>query len=476
MNTVLTIALNEGRALSRNRTAVISAALYLLLSIMAMFNAWDQFRHTEGLRASYQSEANETFDAQPDRHPHRMVHYGHFVFRPLNPMAAFDPGVDAFTGHMLYLEGHRQNSANFSDTRQNTSLVRFGQLTPAFCLQILAPLLLVFLGYGAVTRERERGTLSLCLSQGIGGPQLFWGKTLCLAAVAGIILLPAAATLCWLAVSAGLGADLTTAMVFGYTLYLLLWTVAAVLVSTLVARGRDALLMLVAAWACLCVFIPRIAPDLVARARPLLTQMETDIRIHKDLKAMGDSHNPDDPYFNAFKQKVLDSYGVTRIEDLPVNYKGLLAIEGERMTSDLFKAYGHRNFAQQKAQSRMQDALGWLAPVIALQRLSMSGSGTDLAAYHAFLDQGEAYRFGLVQHLNRLQATALTYADDTNKTRENRITHSHWTRYPDFTFRPPDSNARRDAVFPALGILLIWVVALLALGQWSALRLERTAI
>ena len=212
MSKVLTIALNEGRALWRNRTALISAGLFLALSLMAILNAWDQFRFSRDLRASYQSEANATFDAQPDRHPHRMVHYGHFVFRPLNPLAAFDPGVDAFTGHMLYLEGHRQNSANFSETRQNTSLVRFGQLTPAFCLQVLAPLLLIFLGFGLIARERESGTLALSLTQGISGTQVMWGKALCIAAVAALILLPALAAVCWLGAAAGQGADLTASI------------------------------------------------------------------------------------------------------------------------------------------------------------------------------------------------------------------------------------------------------------------------
>ncbi|ADU12717.1 ABC transporter permease [Asticcacaulis excentricus] len=473
MSKVLTIALNEGRALLRNRTAVISAALFLLLSLMAILNAWDQFRYTQGLRQTYQSEANHTFDAQPDRHPHRMVHYGHFVFRPLNPMAAFDPGVDAFTGQMLYLEGHRQNSANFSDTRQNTSLVRFGQLTPAFCLQVLAPLLLIFLGFGVIARERENGTLTLCLTQGVTGPQLFWGKVLCLALVSAVILLPALVTTGWLATQAHLGWALTLAIIAGYVLYLLIWTMGIVLISSVSKRGRESLLGLIAVWAFFCVFVPRMAPDLIAHARPLLTQMEADIRIHKELKAMGDSHNPDDPYFNAFRQKVLKSYGVSRVEDLPVNYKGLLALEGERMTSALFKAYADRNFGQQHAQTRLMDAVGLLAPVLAVQRVSMSGAGTDLPAYQAFLEQGEAYRFGLVQHLNQLQATALTYADDTNKARENRISHDHWADYPDFVFRPPAMAERLERLSPALGVLALWCGVLLGLGQWSALRLER---
>ncbi|WP_254554927.1 hypothetical protein, partial [Salmonella enterica] len=74
--------------------------------------------HQQGIaasRAQHQSHADHAFEAQPDRHPHRVVHYGHFIVRPLGPLAAFGPGVDAFTGNSMFLEGHRQNTANFGD-------------------------------------------------------------------------------------------------------------------------------------------------------------------------------------------------------------------------------------------------------------------------------------------------------------------------------------------------------------------------
>ncbi|WP_348257240.1 DUF3526 domain-containing protein, partial [Salmonella enterica] len=79
--------------------------------------------------------------------------------------------------------------------------------------------------------------------------------------------------------------------------------------------------------------------------------------VQRDLRTMGDSHNPNDPYFAAFKQKTLKQYGVTRVEDLPVNYRGLLAIEGEKLTSSLFDRYADQAFAAMEAQGRVMDAL-----------------------------------------------------------------------------------------------------------------------
>ena len=166
MSAARLIAADEFRLMLRNRVAITAFVLLVLLTLVAVLTSWSHQRSIAELRDRHQAAAEHAFDAQPDRHPHRVVHYGHFIFRPLGPLAAFDPGVDAFTGNSMFLEGHRQNTANFGDVRQSSLLVRFGQLTPAFVLQVVAPLLLIFLGYGAIARERERGTLRLLMLQG----------------------------------------------------------------------------------------------------------------------------------------------------------------------------------------------------------------------------------------------------------------------------------------------------------------------
>ena len=130
----------------------------------------------------------------------------------------------------------------------------------------------------------------------------------------------------------------------------------------------------------------RDAPDIAANAHALPTRLETDIAIQEDLRRLGDSHNPDDPFFTAFKQKMLRQYGVSRVEDLPVNYKGLLAVEGEKLTSRLFDDYADRSFAVQAAQSGLMNGFGLISPTVALRRLSMAAAGTDVTACNALSD------------------------------------------------------------------------------------------
>lgn len=463
MSPALLIARDELRLMRRNRVAVIAFALLVLLTLTAVITAWSHRQGIADLRERHQAAAERAFDTQPNRHPHRVVHYGHFIFRPLGPLAAFDPGVDAFTGNSMFLEGHRQNTANFGDVRQSSLLIRFGQLTPAFVLQAVAPLLLIFLGYGAIARERERGTLRPLMLQGASRRQIVAGKLGALGLVALFSGLPAMLGFALIAGQPGDQAAPMAVIALGYAAYLALWAMVILLVSALVRRSRDALLALLALWAVLVVLLPRVAPDVAGAAVPLTNRLQTDIAVARDLRTMGDSHNPDDPHFAEFKQSVLKRYGVTRVEDLPVNYKGLLGMEGERMTSELFDRYAAASYDAQERQNALVATIGLLSPAIAIRDLSMAAAGTDFAGHRRFLEQAEAYRYALVQRLNRLQAEAVRYADDTAKDpdadRRKRVSADHWQKMPDFAFAPPTGSALAAAALPGLAVVLLWLAA-----------------
>jgi len=477
MSTVKRIAREEWRALFRDHAAVFGLLLLTILTLVAALNAYEHQRNANAERARYQAQANHAFETQPDRHPHRMAHFGHFLFRPLNPLAAFDPGIDAYTGNTLYLEAHRQNGANFGDVRQSSLLLRFGQLTPAFVLQVLAPLLLVFVGHASVARERESGTLRILLVQGVGARQVVLGKLLALSGFAALALLPALLALAWLAISGQAEWASTLLLAIGYTAWLLLWSLAVVLVSTLFARGRDALLALLAIWAVLVILLPRGVPDLAHLRVALPTRVENEINVEREYLALGDAHDPDDPKFAAFRNKVLKDYGVARVEDLPVNFMGLVKTEGERQSSALFNRYAAVTFDQQAQQNRMIDSFGWLSPTLALRRLSMTAAGTDLASFRRFLEQGEQYRYDLVQGLNKIQTEALSYADDSNPLRgdsENRVSRAHWQAMAAFHYEAtPKAETVRRAMAAAL-TLLAWLAALALLTWRLAARLGRT--
>lgn len=475
MSVILSVTRNELRHLVRSRVALIGLILVALLTLAAALTSHAYQADQAGLRERLQQAADHDFAAQPSRHPHRVVHFGHFAIRPASGLAAMDPGVEAYTGNMIFLEGHRQNSANFGDARQSSLLVRFGQLSPALVLQVIVPLLLVFIGAGMIAGERERGTLRQSLLAGVSGGALLTGKALALGLAALAISTPASGLLLWLGASGGVRLSAVGLTALGYVAYLAFWALLIIAVSTMANRSRSALIGLVGAWAFMVVLVPRVAPEAAAALAPLPTRVETDIAVQRDLRSMGDSHNPNDPYFAAFKQKTLKQYGVTRVENLPVNYRGLLAIEGEKLTSSLFDRYAAQAFGAMEAQGRVMDALAVVSPTVAIRRVSMTLAETDLFAYRRFLEQAEAYRYDLVQRLNRLQATAVTAADDAAKSNNaaaearSRISTDHWRTMPQFDPTRPSAADVVSRALPGLTALLLWLVA----GAWLAVRAGR---
>jgi ABC-2 type transport system permease protein len=445
----------------------LAQSVLLLLAVLIVASAALQFAAatTEaGHRATHQQEADAAFAEQPDRHPHRMVHYGHYVFRTAAPLAVLEPGVDAFTGRSIFLEGHRRNTPTFSEAREASLLARFGDLSPAFVLQVLVPLVLVLLGAGAVAGERERGTALILLAQGLKPATLLQGKAVALGMVALLALLPPGLV----GVSLVLGGAETPAPValltLSHLLYLLGWCALVVAVSARCRRRSDALVGLFVLWGLLVIVAPRLATELTATSLALPSRAEVQIETAVALREVGDAHNEADPAFARFRQEILDRYGATRIEDLPVNWRGLVAERGEADGKRVLDRFAEARLEREAAQSERLARFAWASPLLAIREVSTAAAGTDLAQHHRFLRAAEAHRFEVVQRLNRLQAEAMTYADDVNRNadpeagRRARVAAENWRQIPRFEFRIAPAAERSRAALAHVGPLLLWCV------------------
>lgn len=182
------IAANELRHSLRNRSLLIACVGVTALLLLSAFVARQNQAKLNAQRNEYQQRVRANWLEQPDRHPHRASHYGYLAFRPKAALSFFDPGVDSFAGTSIFLEPHRQNTANFSEARHSGGMLRFGELSPALVLQLLAPLAIFFLGFAAITGERESGTLPVLLAQGVTWRELIAGKTLGVAAMALLVI------------------------------------------------------------------------------------------------------------------------------------------------------------------------------------------------------------------------------------------------------------------------------------------------
>ncbi len=472
MALVWRIARVELAQLRRSGVFVLLALVLAGLLGASAVVAWRAEQAYEEQRQRYQGAVEAQWAAQPSRHPHRVSHYGYLLFRPRSPLGFFDTGVNANVGSTLFLEAHRQNSLNFAEAAQADAPLRFGGLSLALVLQLLVPLVIFVAAAGAVAREREDGTLALVLAQGAPWWAVLAGKSLALTvaglAVAVPAVVAAGAGLVWHGDTAWTGEAWTraAALTVAHGLYLTLCAALGVAVSAWCRTSRDATLALVGLWLALWVVVPRIGPALGASAHDLPTRAEFEADVERRTRALGDSHNPNDEKFAAFRARVLAEHGVTRVEDLPMNYNGVVMAEGERLTTDAHRAARARVDA---VLARQAERIGWaglVSPYVAMRMVSMTVAGASLAHAQEFEQQAEDYRGALVLFLNTLHADEVPLAVDryeaggaSEAPTRLRLDADHWQDAPTFTYRAPTLAAVWPEAAGGAGALAAWAVA-----------------
>jgi ABC-2 type transport system permease protein len=477
MSMVWRIAREEWRLWLRSKVVVVAALIVaVLLAVTSVLTA-GRVADEQSQRMEQQVAAEETFFAQPDRHPHRMVHYGHYAFRPPPPLAVFEPGVDAVTGQSIFLEGHRQNTAMFADTKAAADLGGFAALTPASLYQLLMPLLLIVLGHALFLRERESGTLAVMLAQGQSGVRLAIGKGAALLAVIVIFMIPLVAVAAY-AVALGESGLAAGSLVLSYFVYLCVWGAIVLAASTILTQRTVSLGALIFAWLFAALIVPRFAINVSSAAIDAPGKIESDLVMLAEQRKLGDGHDAADPAFKRLEAQVLEQYEAETIEELPINWRGVVASYSEAELTDLMNEYSNKRMGLETSQSRMFDIFGLVSPSIAISSLSRTLSGTDLATHHRFLRESEVLRFDFVQSLNQAHVDDLDYAVDINRStneetsRAARINADSWKVLDEFRFTADPASKRLGRAILSVGVLLLWLAVSLGAVFFAARRVK----
>lgn len=463
------VARHEARQAWRSGVLAALATTVALLLFSAAYAGVTRHELDQAQRQRYGAVVDSQWRDQPDRHPHRVSHYGYLIFRPRAALGFFDSGLESFIGTSIFLEAHRQNTANFSDAAQDSGARRFGELTMATVLQMLVPLLIFVIAGVSVAREREHGTLGLLLSQAVSWANVLRGKALGgLLVVAGLVVPGALLALAWLALRVDVEwtPDLITRAILlavGHVVFFATCAGFAVFVSAMQSTSRGALVTLTSIWLLLWIITPRILPSIATMRYPVPSRAAFDAEVERRVRALGDSHNPNDPMFQALQERTLEEHGVTTVENLPFNYNGVVMTESEKLTTEAYRAHLGTIDTAYEQQARLVGAAGFISPYIAIRTISMALAGVDTAHAIHFERQAEDYRYRLVQHLNVLHTEQVAYArdrylavDERGAPTRARIDRAHWESAPSPTFTGPD-------VWTILGRQRLGVVAL---GAW----------
>lgn len=403
------------------------------------------------------------------KNPHGAGHYGMLTFRPVEPLNILEKGMNAYVGQWIYLETHNRNDAEKKPIKDLTTLTRFGDFTPAFLFQFIAPLLIILLSYASVSREREENTLRLLLSQQVSSFQFIMGK--CLGNVYKILLvfLPLFFCSCivvfYLANHRDYSVSAHFIMCVFYLIYLLIFLVVSIIVSIHSRSSKQSLLLLFVVWITTCAFLPRFSSSLSEKINS--TPSSFDLKINYEIrqgnkyvygyKAFGRFATT----YSAIEKKLMKEYHVSSADSLPVNVFGFAIEETEEEGQRLFeKSYGsiHTIFQKQNETHRFAAIA---SPLAAIRFLSMGLSHSDMEEQINFTEQSEKYRRKLMKTLNMDIAyhSKIKRYNVNKRAGDSRYERGQdlWSSIPDFTYTPlPLGRIIRNHV-PDLLILTAWL-------------------
>ncbi|WP_424001266.1 DUF3526 domain-containing protein [Maribacter sp. IgM3_T14_3] len=448
------------------KTKVIYAMLtvFMLLTAYAAVSGIHNYSEQNAIRLEHQQKARQSWEANPDKHPHRMAHFGSFAFRLKQPLSMFDYGIESFTGNAVFLEAHRQNSVNFSDAGFSTGTLRFGELSMAMLLQLVLPLILFFLGFSVVAAERENGTLKILLSQCAQWKEILLGKSLGLFVLALLFFVPIVlitAFFLFFGDSNAIQSDswLRFLLLFlGYALFLLILCFMTIAVSTTSRSSKNALLTLLGIWLLLVVLVPKTSQAIASSVYPTPSKFSFQTAVEQDVIKKGDSHDPNDPYFNKLRDSVLTVHKVDSVTQLPFNYGGFVMREGEKTSAHLYKKHHDSLINVYEKQNNISRFTAILNPFTAIKTISMAFAGTDFKGYVDFQNQAETYRYQLAQEMNELQMEYIGARVNNSEGKTNVVGHEHWEEFADFEHQMQPLKSSVNEASIGIYSLLGWVL------------------
>jgi ABC-2 type transport system permease protein len=458
----LTIAVKDATETWRDGRFRWAAGLLFLLLIGAAAGGAQHQTHIARQHADAQQAERDAWLDKGDMNPHAAAHYGAFVFKPVQPLSAIDPGLDPFLGVFVFLEAHKQQLARHRPIEDASPTRRLGLLTPATAMLVLVPLLIVSLTFSSFAGERDQGTLRPLLALGVSRWSLLIGKAA--AALLPLLLIMIPASIIGAVViyvnrppdpEALIGAR-ALGLFAVYVVQALVWTALGLAVSARARSQSTALVVLLALWFANAFVM---APVAMAAARTMVpspSAIEFAAAINDEKAAWPDWDQRVDRVMERFLEGEFESTMA------PANVEVVALVEAEAEETAMYERHFARLFDIYAAQRNVYERAAALSPTLAARNLSMSLAGTDDAHDREFAAAAAAYRNQMLTTLNNeLAQSGRLNSFDYVRGRDL------WEKVPPFDYNAPAaawvlSERRVSAV-----LLGVWLAAACLLAVWA---------
>lgn len=476
MNTpsmVRTIAKKEFTELIRDGRLRLLGVLILALGITALGFGAQQTFEAQHERDAAVKRSKSQWEGQGDKNPHVAAHFGTYVFAPISVASAIDPGVTAQLGRSIKMEAHKQNLPDHATAKDVGASSQMGGFSVSMILLQLMPLLVIALGYGMWSKERERGTLRQILSTGVSRRALFFGKNIALLGTVGLLLVPTSiVVLIVLSFLGGLDAQVAwrlLALTIAYGFYFGVFGALTLTVSALTRTSQGALVTLVMIWGLFCLLMPRIAVESATNQEPLPSRGELMRSVKLSLEKGIDGKADREEAVDALVKDILAKQGFANAGFMmdPAIQSGA-ELRAEAQWEDLvFDHHIEQLHAAIQRQESHYARFAWLSPYLAMSVVSKALCGTDYAHHRDFSRAAERWRKRFIEMLNESFAKQAG-AEGWNYKAGPEL----WSKAPPFMYRAPPIGFAASQVSLQLFALGGWLVACFVLAVVCTRRMK----
>ncbi len=470
---VTDIAKKEVREIVRDGRLRLLGAIVVILALAALAFGVRQTTRAQHAREHAAERSESQWRDQGQKNPHVAAHYGTHAFAPTSVATAIDPGVSAYLGRSVKLEAHKRNLASHSEAQDGAGMSRLGAFSVSTVLLQLVPLLIIALGYGLWSRERERGTLRQLLSTGARRDTLLWGKAIALLIVVAGLLIPAALVIVgvlW-GMGGGDGATLVrlALLALAYATYFAVFGGLTLYASAVARSSRAALVGMIGIWGFFVLVAPRGAAEVASVVRPLPSEAELAADVAHSLENGIDGATKRDVAIEAMAADMMAEQGFADTGMLVDDaYFSGIELQAEAKWEDT--VYDHHLEDLDNRVAAQEAAIawwGWASPFVAMRALSAGLCGTDFAHHRHFTHYAEVYRKALVQQLNE------AFSKNAGiEGWEYKAGPELWAQAPPFEYAPPAPSFALTTHLSSVLALLAWLILAGFMAWRSARRVQ----
>lgn len=408
---VWVIAQKEFRDSFRDKRLWWASSFLLVLLCASFIIGLNYSKARNKAREEAQVAQREQWINKSVTNSHIAAHTGITLFRPNSLLLAIDNGLDNYLGTSVFVEPHRRNLFQQAPVENVPALQQLGELTPAFALQIIVPLIIVLLCFSTFTAEREQGTLRIMLAHGVKPSDLALGKLIgsMIPLISVLMLVITAGTASMLINSSEEAGEFSlprfSFMVFGYLAYYIIFIGISVAVSALSKTSQRSFLVLLGFWFFACLIVPRVIISIAQKTYPIPTAEQ----FIKELEQAETKVLPFMAQRAAIEKELMATYRVSKPTDLPVSTWGVTLFRREEESTRLYNQQFGNLFTQYEKQNSFYQFFSFLAPSISIQMYSMSLSGSDLNHFRHFAEVADNYRYEMVQQMNQIAIESKLY-------------------------------------------------------------------